>query len=60
MNGYAVRNQRIPSIQDEVIADIAEYAVMVGVSFAQAKIYAMKHFSRLLAHIHQKRGRAAA
>lgn len=52
---YATRRQRVPSVQDEVTANISEYAAMNGKTFDEAFFYAYRNYAKMLAEIHRIR-----
>lgn len=55
---YDTRNQRTASVADEVISNIAEYAVMLGCSFVMAEAFAKNHYMQLMCSIHSSKAAA--
>jgi len=58
---YATRRQRVPSVQDEVLSNIAEYAAMNGIPFEVIHRHVHRHvvsYAQMLTEIHRTRGAA--
>jgi hypothetical protein len=49
------RSQRFASIADEVLANIAEYAVLTGIGFNAAMLKAKNNYAQMVASIHVMR-----